>query len=138
MLFPPFMMNARRRRYWIHFTDGKTEAQAGNGLAHGHTAGKPRISDLKPTLVSLCQMPLISAEGSIVHPSAPPPARAEQGEEGIVGGWDARDFWMSPWEGVPDMWVQRSLFEPPYLAGGSRGNSRRLAASSSVRKTGMI
>ena len=74
MLFPPFMMNARRRRYWIHFTDGKTEAQAGNGLAHGHTAGKPRISDLKPTLVSLCQMPLISAEGPIVHPSAPPPA----------------------------------------------------------------
>lgn len=68
----------------------------------------------------------------------PAPARAEHGEEGIVGGWDARGFWMSPWEGVPDTWVQRSLCEPPYLAGGSRGNSRRLAASSSVRKTGVI
>lgn len=55
-----------------------------------------------------------------------------------MGGWDARGFWMSPWEGVPGTWVQRSLCEPPYLAGGSRGNSRRLAASSSVKKTGVI
>ena len=57
-------------------------------------------------------MPLISAEGPTVHPPSLTPARAEHKEEGIVGGWDAQGFWMSPWEGVPNMWVQRSLFEP--------------------------
>lgn len=57
--------------------------------------------------------------------------KAQCGEDGIAGGWTVPGLVSgSPCEGTPP--------RPPYLVIHSPGNSQRLTASSSVRKTGMI